>query len=382
MSGHDDERDAWLAQALRHAPDANADAPPSLTETILREARAAAVTPAAQAAARHAAPGPLQWLASAWDWLARPPVAAGFASVMVATLVGVMWWDQPLDENLPRAPEVVSATPQARAEVVPPAVVAAALSTRDAQPVRPESTAPAPETPTGALAAQARLADKNAAEKSARVSRAAEEPAPARSAADTAPAVAAAAPPPAAFPAAPQAAATTNEAVSPSERRRESPAPAAKALAESPAPAATDRAASPHNDLRALQGAADPAALAKARAADADDTPLAPLRNRIAQQPERWRWQRGAGSPQAMTAAVQGWLAEVDRQTVAHWQAGAKSTAPEPANTLRLFRDGALQATLGLAGAGVWIEASTASVATLPEGAAESLRKALAEATP
>ena len=89
-----------------------------------------------------------------------------------------------------------------------------------------------------------------------------------------------------------------------------------------------------------------------------------------------------------MTAAVQGWLAEVDRQTVAHWQAGAKSTAPEPANTLRLLRDGALQATLGLAGDGVWFEASgasapgTASVATLPEGAAESLRKALAEATP
>ena len=30
----DDERDAWLAQALRYAPDADADAPPALSDTI------------------------------------------------------------------------------------------------------------------------------------------------------------------------------------------------------------------------------------------------------------------------------------------------------------------------------------------------------------
>ncbi|MEO8808593.1 MAG: hypothetical protein ABI433_21120, partial [Burkholderiaceae bacterium] len=90
----DHERDAWLAQALHHAPDANADAPPALSDTILREARAAARQSAAPAAPRPESVSPLRWLASAWDWLARPPVAAGFASVMVATLVGVMWWDR------------------------------------------------------------------------------------------------------------------------------------------------------------------------------------------------------------------------------------------------------------------------------------------------
>ena len=35
----DDERDAWLCQALRHAPDANAEVPSALSATILREAR-------------------------------------------------------------------------------------------------------------------------------------------------------------------------------------------------------------------------------------------------------------------------------------------------------------------------------------------------------
>ena len=82
MNLRDEERDAWLAQALRHAPDADADAPPALSDVILREARAAAVQSAASAAPpRSGGIGLPRWLASAWDWLARPPVAAGFASV-------------------------------------------------------------------------------------------------------------------------------------------------------------------------------------------------------------------------------------------------------------------------------------------------------------
>ena len=407
MSGHDDERDAWLAQALRHAPDANADAPPLLSDSILREARAAVLRPAATSAApRPASIDPLKWLASLLGWLARPPVAAGFASVMVATLVGFMWWDKPLDETLPRTPEVVSSTPQARADAAPPAVVAAAPANPEVQAAPPAPAAQKPGITTGAVATQGRLADREEAarneterkgaertkpEMSARASRPTDEATRMRSAADAAPAVAAAAPPPVAFPAAPQApaaqaAAGANEARSPLEQRRELVAPAAKAATESPATAAADKAASPPSDLRALQGPASPA-LAKARSADAGDASLATLRARIAQQPERWRWQRGPGSPQAMNAAVQGWLAEVDRQAAPRWQASAANTAREPANSLRLFRDGVLQATLGLAGSAVWFEAigasaPAASVAALPESAAESLRKALDEATP
>jgi hypothetical protein len=385
MSLHDDdERDAWLAQALRHAPDASADAPRALSDTILREARAAAVQSAVAAPPpRRVTVSPMQWLASVWDWLARPPIAAGFASVMVATLVGVMWWDKPLDETLPRTPEVVSSTPQAQAEAAPPAVVAAAPAAPEVQAGPAAPASPKPADARRAPAAQGRLGEMKDAEKSARASRPTDELTRLRGA-DAAPAAVL---PPVAFPAAvapaPQAATTTNEAPSPLAQRRELVVPATKAAAESSGQAMADKAAPLRNDLRALQGSASPS-LAKARVADAGDAPLIPLLNQIAQQPERWRWQRGPGSPQPMNAAVQRWLAELDRQTGSRWQAGAGSAAREPASSLRLFRDGVLQATLGFVGGGVGFEAAgaPASLAPLPDGTAESLRKALEDATP
>lgn len=384
----DDERDAWLAQALRYAPDADADAPPALSDTILREARTAAARPAAASVKplHDHGGGPLRWLVTAWDWLARPPIAAGFASVMVATLVGVMWWDRPLDETLQRSPEVVSSTPQAQAEAAPPAVVATAPAAPEVQagPAAPASpkAADARRAPT----TQGRLGEMKDAEKSARASRPTDELTRLRGA-DAAPAAAAAAPPPVAFPAAPAPApqaAAANEAPSSLAQRRELVVPAAKAAAESSGQAAADKAAPSRNDLRALQGSASHS-LAKARAADIGDSPLTSLLNQIAQQPERWRWQRGRGLSQPMNAAVQRWLAELDRQTASRWQAG--STAHEPASSMRLFRDGALQITLGLTGSAVWAEtigasAPSASTAALPESAAESLRKALDDATP
>ncbi len=369
MNPRDEERDAWLAQALRHAPDANADAPPALSDTILREARAAVRPPAAPM--RPETVGLLPWLASAWGWLARPPVAAGLASVMVATLVGVMWWDQPLDETLPRAPEVVSSTPNARAETASAAVAAAPAAT-EVQATPAEPVAPKPGNDTRAAADQGRVAEKKEAEKketekSARASRPTDERTRMLGAADAAPAVAAAARPPVAFPSAtpapaPQAAATANEAPSPLAERRERTAPAAKAAAESSGQVAADTAASPRSDLRALLA-------------------------RIAQQPGRWRWQRGPGAPQPMNAAVQGWLAELDAQAASRWQTNTDSMARAPAGSLRLFRDGVLQATLGFSGSAVWIEtpgasAPATSMAPLSESTAESLRKALDEAAP
>ena len=100
----DAERDAWLREALRHAPDSGALPPRELSETILASARAATRSAQGLPARHPAAHGPTHPLAAFWDWLARPSVAAGFASVMAATLVGLMWWDRPMDEMLARRP--------------------------------------------------------------------------------------------------------------------------------------------------------------------------------------------------------------------------------------------------------------------------------------
>ena len=110
----DAERDAYLRSALRHAPDASLAPPDALDDAILRRARSA--TAETDADLKPHVPLPrdqrslasgsgvdriVRGLAGAWSWLARPPVASTFAGVMVATLVGVMWWGRPLDESMP-----------------------------------------------------------------------------------------------------------------------------------------------------------------------------------------------------------------------------------------------------------------------------------------
>ena len=143
------EHDAHLRAALRHAPDAALGPSAAVDSAILRRARSATaeatrnVTPQGAFAADGAAvspgtfaphdaaashrpfaprdatapprppredprPKPVRTtmptgsrIAGWWSWLARPSVATGFAGVMVATLVGVMWWGRPLDEALP-----------------------------------------------------------------------------------------------------------------------------------------------------------------------------------------------------------------------------------------------------------------------------------------
>jgi len=143
MNTPDDDnvpRDAWLREALRHAPDAEAAPSHKVDESILRMGRAA-VAPRTERAA-HATPAPMPssggWtdgLAALWSWLARPPVAAGFAGVMVATLVGVMWWGRSPEEMQPPQEVPVAAAPSKPAE-------------RAAEPAAP---APASAARTGAV---------------------------------------------------------------------------------------------------------------------------------------------------------------------------------------------------------------------------------------
>jgi hypothetical protein len=167
-------RDAHLREALRHAPDAGVTPPAALSEAILRQARlaAAAATPSAAAgnaeraagrraaakrdagrrgAARSSRSGTgfaARW-ASFWAWLMQPSVATGFAGLMVATLVGLMWWGRPIDEPLREA----QAPETAPAVAAPAAPAAAPALPKPAAPV-PARTMQAPATAAADRAAR------------------------------------------------------------------------------------------------------------------------------------------------------------------------------------------------------------------------------------
>ncbi len=142
----DAERDAYLEVALRHAPDAGIDAPAALSAAILREARGAAAQAAPQRTWSGTASGPSSGAGVAvallrlWTWLARPPVAGAFASLMLATLVGVMWWGEPIERALER--------PLAKADYAPAGPAAPAAPAVPAVPAAPaeraERVAPVP----------------------------------------------------------------------------------------------------------------------------------------------------------------------------------------------------------------------------------------------
>ncbi|HWI10674.1 MAG TPA: hypothetical protein VNU48_05035 [Burkholderiaceae bacterium] len=323
----DDERDAWLSAALRHAPDAKVGPPAALSDTILRQARAAA----------RDARAPRSALAAAWDWLTRPPVAAGFASLMVATLVGLIWWDRPMDETLVRPP-AEAATPATRdthERVVPPATASSEAGVRQAPAATSERALAAPKS-------ERSRAPRAQPQSSASAAPAAPAPfSDIRARAPIAPADAGAA-----------------------EPRDEATAVASGALARPAAKAA----------------AAAPAAAAQLRredsAAAARPAALAALLESIAAQPERWSWQRGHAR-QPMTPALQGWLLQLDRATTGRWQNDA--AAPAGATPLQLYRDGVPVATLHLGDDTIWL--APVSQAALPRAALAALKQALDDAT-
>jgi hypothetical protein len=107
-----------------------------------------------------------------WSWLARPPIAAGFATVMAATVVGLMWWDRPLDEAVPqRAAPALATRPAAQpsrneaAKAIVPAENAAQparaperVAKRETAPHADATSAPSPAAAdTSAAAAPAPL---------------------------------------------------------------------------------------------------------------------------------------------------------------------------------------------------------------------------------
>ena len=405
------EHDAWLREALRHAPDAQAAPPANVSHAILAEARSQARTTQGAKPHTHSAANPLL---SFWSWLARPPVAAGFASVMAATLVGMMWWDRPMDEAMPKSPPLQRSAPPAAATVAAPvtAPVTVPATAPVAAPVTATVTAPvnAPVDAPEALPPAAPVSPMQAAparESSARrpeplKKEVARESARAKSTASPTETQRAEAPPaeapraetaktesPSAFPA------------SPVMRQLARPAPAVEAetraaalqdaLAERAAqPAAKDRAES--NGYAAAPPAAPGAGRADtasgmfaAKAAAPRMRPLAPLLASL--RDDAALWQR-AGSARRVDAdgALVRWLAELEAASAGLWvttNAARARAAPLPgATALVLQREGATIATMRIEGDAYVLESSLDGTvrawrAELPAAVGERLRTRL-----
>ena len=405
--GDDFDHDAYLRHMLRHAPDANASAPSALSDTILRQARQAADGAAAQRPApkRRGATAVQPSLASSlWSWLMQPAVAGSFASLVVATLVGVMWWGQPIDETLreARAPELAvrspAVPPSATAPTAPSATSAAAPELAAAPPpmqapqeaaeersqfkqdaTRPDAApaarpdnrlasgrpSPLPNGPPPALESKKReLADATRRDAAA-VARVEARPPPA----------ALQAAPPQAEPVEREAAAAPKAAALPAS------APALARAAEAPAQSAVAAAAG-----AAATGAAAPGLVGRARlaadsatAATAPNSPLAGARAAVSAWPEVWTWQRGSSTEQPMTSAVQAWLGQADQAAGEGWQAAPSGAVSGRLQTLKLLRNGRLHTTVMLeAGA---LRVGTAQ-APLPAATAAALSAALEQAAP
>ena len=414
-----DEHDAWLHQALRHAPDAMAVPPLALRESILAQARSAVRPRRGVAASASFA----DRAAAFWSWLARPPVAAGFASVMAATLVGLMWWDRPMDEGLtpPPSRSVSSASKIASPSTAivadaPPSLPAPSFSTA------PEATAAAP---ANALAPQPLAAKRALAVPTPTTPAGVADEKKAKDRATShdvgsAPPVA-----PSAFPLRDHpeenAAVTRTQEASPSLARKAERPPMA-APTESPRPAATEplsptlaapaaaeiapRADAAARDSQSLGAAgvlakAAPAPIERQRAAtsasnvadaiearpaaaqafvaaptarlEAAETrerrfaesparPMATLLAAVARGDARWTREVAGGDAAPIDAAVRGWLASVDGAAAGHWQASAHrethldDARGNNARTLLLDHDGVSAARVRIDDSGVLFE--------------------------
>lgn len=372
-------RDAWLSEALRHAPDADAAPSVAVREAILRQARAAAASPTP---ARRA--GAWQRFSAAWSWLSGPRVAAGFASVMVATVVGLMWWDRPIDEALrPVEPPATVAAPEAAPTPAPqPAPQSAPIPAPSppapsAEP-SPDSAAAAP--PRATLERKREAVGPRADASNDRRREAAAAPAPPRAADETRAQAEALA-----------SARTDKEAQeidAARERRAESAQSKAAAPAMRSAPAAAGGALYAAPAPAASPAVAPPAAAAQSRQARA--APLGALLEALAEESPRWHWQRDGTGERALTPELQGWLQRLARAVAAR-SAGAGAgqgsvQAPEqpPVQELRLLRDGGVQAVVRLGADGavrIDIAGEPPLTAQLPAASASGLRRALDDAT-
>lgn len=221
----DTPHDAMLRAALRHAPDRDAVPPAAVSRAILAAARRAVQPP----------PRRGWWAAigDAWGALARAPAAgAAFASLVLGTLIVLMWQDGPPPERTV-APSMRPAPTESGPMTAAPSAPVASDAAPDAAP----AVAPLPNTPTpAATARREQVAPARPAEPA--------PPAPPRRRGPAAAATDTSTAPPEPAPAAAEIAARQDRAVAAeAEAARAAPADAAlgRAAAASPPPAAAAR---------------------------------------------------------------------------------------------------------------------------------------------
>jgi hypothetical protein len=374
-------RDAWLSEALRHAPDADAAPSVAVRETILRQARA-------EAAASPTPPRPIgawQRFNAAWSWLSGPRVAAAFASVMVATVIGLMWWDRPIDEALhPVEPQATVAAP-----------APAPTPAREPPAAAPAAPSAEPSRDLAAAAAPPRVALERKREAKQRGASPADPSNDARREAATAPAAQATAAAPRAADEA-RAPADTNDTAPDNARAdkatkeidaaRERRAETAQAKAAAPAlrsaPAAA--AGSMYAPAPAAAPAPAPPPVAAAESRPSRAAPLAALLEALAEESPRWRWQRDGTSERALTPELRAWLQRLDRAVAGRWSSADPAQAQAQVLELRLLRDGAVQTIVKLGADGrvrIDIAGEPPLTAQLPSASVATLRRALDDAT-
>ena len=360
-SSRDDpiEHDPRLREALRHAPDAQQRPPAALSERILREARAQ--TPVPSATSRAVRDLGLGAMATLWGWLARPPVAAGFAGIMAATLVGLMWWDQPMDDLVDRPPPPAAIRPaeaprHAQAPAAPAPSQAATPAEHDTAPLAKEASprkaaaaehkeqasrqaradqgvGPGPKA-NSTTAPDPQVADKPGVAKPERGPVPAPAPAPVTAGA-TAPAVA----PPAAPPMAAAAPPETREEMLTRRQRTAEPVDGGAASRGAPAADAARK-------LALRDGA---------QARRTDDRPLRSLSALLATQPAHWSWQLSTDpAPRPVDNRARAIVAAIDQAGALAWRPAQDAGPPPSAPSLRLLHDGAVLHRWWLSGRTLW----------------------------
>jgi hypothetical protein len=279
-AGDELKPDPRLLAALRHAPDADAQAPPEVTARVMAAARAAVARP------RWRFAWPRPWALGA---------SGAFASVVMAGFIALLWRGEP--------PAELAVAPAPAAAPLPAAPPAAAAPPASAEPAA--TVPPAPEL------------RRRAAQSPVQVAKRAAEPDVEQPSADRAQRAAAAA-----------------------DTQRQSAAAAAALPAPAPSPPAPAPAAAPTVVAEAAAPAAPPAAsyMPGARPPSLAEPPLnsgivtafAPLAGGR-RQPLAWEVDGHVPAPADMA-----WLRELDRIALPHWRWSGEADAPPGARRVRL----------------------------------------------